>query len=207
MVAALLLGSGLASGSSSTTISSDLSTVSKAKQVEHAEAVSIRRAQEAEAEYIAWAVAEERRQADEALLAFAAEVERQAHEAWHAEQDRIAAEKARQAAATAPKATSSSAYGAGASTGPCAGWEGLIASYFPAEQVANACRVMMCESGGNPNAKNSGSSASGLFQFLDGTWESTTGTPAPARAYDPATQVAAAAKLWRSSGWAPWSCR
>lgn len=65
---------------------------------------------------------------------------------------------------------------------------------------------MMCESGGNPSAKNPGSTASGLFQFLDGTWESTTGTPAPARAYGGGTQVAAAAKLYRSSGWGPWEC-
>ena len=94
-----------------------------------------------------------------------------------------------------------------APSGNCGGWEGAITAHFPGEQVAKACRVMMCESGGNPRAQNSRSSASGLFQFLNSTWESATGTPAPASAYSPDVQVAAAAKLWRSSGWRPWVCR
>ena len=91
-------------------------------------------------------------------------------------------------------------------TGNCGGWEGTIAAHFPADQVGKACRVMMCESGGNPTAANPRSTASGLFQFLDSTWVNTTGTPAPASAYSGPTQVAAAAKLWRSSGWSPWVC-
>lgn len=82
----------------------------------------------------------------------------------------------------------------------------MIAAHFPPEQHATACRVMMCESGGNPSAQNPRSTASGLWQFLNGTWESTTGTPAPASAYSPSQQTAAAAALWRSSGWRPWSC-
>jgi muramidase (phage lysozyme) len=64
----------------------------------------------------------------------------------------------------------------------------------------------MCESGGNPTAENPSSSASGLWQFLASTWERTTGTPAPASAYSPDQQTAAAAQLWRSSGWGQWSC-
>jgi hypothetical protein len=32
------------------------------------------------------------------------------------------------------------------------------------------CRVLACESGGNPTAQNRSSSASGLWQVLDGTW-------------------------------------
>lgn len=32
------------------------------------------------------------------------------------------------------------------------------------------CRVLACESGGNPTAENPTSSASGLWQILDGTW-------------------------------------
>lgn len=89
--------------------------------------------------------------------------------------------------------------------GNCGGWEGLIAAYFPGE-VAKACSVMMCESGGSPTIHNRSSSASGLWQFLDSTWRSTTGTPGPAANYSAETQTAAAAKLRNSSGWGQWSC-
>lgn len=93
-------------------------------------------------------------------------------------------------------------------TGDCGPWRDLIASHFPAEQVGKACAVMRCETGGtfDPGIHNPRSSASGLFQFLDSTWRSVTGTAPPAAAYAPETQVAAAAKLWRSSGWRPWAC-
>jgi hypothetical protein len=144
------------------------------------------------------------------LVTISEEIERQEAAAAQARREAAAraAAKERQSSA-APRASTSSpssSYGAGAAPGPCAGWQDTIAAYFPADQVAKACRVMMCESGGNPHAENPGSSASGLFQFLDSTWESTTGTPAPASAYGGATQVSAAAKLWSSSGWGPWSC-
>lgn len=66
---------------------------------------------------------------------------------------------------------------------------------------------MLCESRGDPGVANeAGSGASGLWQFMDSTWTSTTGLPPPAAAYSPDQQTAAAAKLWRSSGWSPWSC-
>lgn len=67
---------------------------------------------------------------------------------------------------------------------------------------------MACETGGtfDPGIHNQTSSASGLFQFLDGTWQSTTGLAPPAAAYPGDQQIAAAAQLWRSSGWSPWSC-
>jgi hypothetical protein len=32
------------------------------------------------------------------------------------------------------------------------------------------CTVLRCESGGNPNAENPTSTASGLWQIIDGTW-------------------------------------
>lgn len=83
----------------------------------------------------------------------------------------------------------------------------MIAAHFPADQVGKACSVMMCESRGDPGIHNeAGSGASGLWQFLNSTWESTTNTSAPASAYSPDVQTAAAATLWRSSGWSPWSC-
>lgn len=65
----------------------------------------------------------------------------------------------------------------------------------------------MCESGGSTTVSNhGGSGASGLWQFMGSTWESTTGTPAPASNYSGDTQTAAAAQLWRSGGWSQWSC-
>jgi hypothetical protein len=71
-------------------------------------------------------------------------------------------------------------------------------------------RIRGCESAWDPNhpgdytAKNPSSSASGAYQFLDRTWVSTTGLPAPARAHSPATQDRAALKLYNSQGTAPW---
>lgn len=93
-------------------------------------------------------------------------------------------------------------------TGSCGGWEDTIAAYFPADQVAKGCAVIGCETGYtyDPTKHNPSSTASGLWQFLDRTWEDTTGTPAPAANYSADTQTAAAAQLWRSSGWSQWSC-
>ena len=75
------------------------------------------------------------------------------------------------------------------------GWEGLVASLWPADQVRTACRILMCESGGNPNAYNR-SGATGLFQLLGhgGT-------------FDPVQNAQVAYRLWLSSGWRPWVCR
>lgn len=141
----------------------------------------------------------------------AAKVERGRQEALRRQE--VERQRAREAASSvqaapqAPAASPPTTQAAVRPAGACGGWEGLIAAHFPADQVARACRVMMCESQGNPTAQNPRSSASGLFQFLSGTWTSVTGTPAPASAYSPDTQVAAAAALWRSSGWSPWVCR
>lgn len=94
-------------------------------------------------------------------------------------------------------------------TGDCLGWGSTIAAHFPPAQHAKACAVMSCETGGtgDPTIYNrSGSGASGLWQFMPDTWERTTGLPPPAANYSGDAQTAAAAKLWRSSGWGPWSC-
>jgi hypothetical protein len=92
--------------------------------------------------------------------------------------------------------------------GNCGGWADEVALHFPPEQVAKACAVMGCETGHtyDPTIHNPSSTASGLFQFLDGTWRKTTGLAPPAASYPAGQQIAAAAALWRSSGWAPWAC-
>jgi hypothetical protein len=94
------------------------------------------------------------------------------------------------------------------SSGGCGGWEPVILAHFPADQLAKACQVFGCETGWtfDPTIHNPSSSASGAAQFLDSTWTSTTGLAPPAAAYPLDTQIAAAAALWRSSGWSPWSC-
>lgn len=67
-----------------------------------------------------------------------------------------------------------------------------------------AC-VIQAESGGNVTAQNPGSTASGLYGFLDTTWTAVTGLPGPARDYSAAQQQAAFDKLYASAGSSPWS--
>lgn len=66
-----------------------------------------------------------------------------------------------------------------------------------------AC-VIRAESGGNPLAINPSSGASGLYGFLDSTWQSVTGLPGAARDYSEATQTAAFWKLYGQAGRSPW---
>jgi hypothetical protein len=47
----------------------------------------------------------------------------------------------------------------------------------------------------------------GAYQFQLGTWNALTGLPSPAEDYPPATQDAAALKLYSQRGWEPWSTR
>jgi len=64
--------------------------------------------------------------------------------------------------------------------------------------------VIRNESGGNPQALNTSSGASGLYQFLDSTWQSVTGLSGSARNYSVATQRAAFLKLYAEAGRSPW---
>jgi hypothetical protein len=66
-----------------------------------------------------------------------------------------------------------------------------------------AC-VIAHESGGNPLAINPSSGASGLYGFLDSTWQSVTGLGGAARDYSPATQTQAFWKLYGEAGRSPW---
>jgi hypothetical protein len=56
-------------------------------------------------------------------------------------------------------------------TGTVEQWRPLVEKYFRPDDVPWAMRVMACESGGNPYAKNPTSSASGLFQHLARLWD------------------------------------
>jgi hypothetical protein len=76
---------------------------------------------------------------------------------------------------------------------------------WPEDHWGTACRILACESGGSPTADNPSSSASGIWQFLDSTWN---GYGGYARARDAPSSVQhdAALALWQRSGWSPWSC-
>ncbi len=88
-------------------------------------------------------------------------------------------------------------------------WRPLVETYFAADQVARAMRIMACESGGVPTAKNPGSSASGLFQHLGRYWSSRSVAAgwAGASIWDPEANIAVAAWLQRTGGWSHWVCR
>jgi soluble lytic murein transglycosylase-like protein len=65
-------------------------------------------------------------------------------------------------------------------------------------------RVAACESGYNPNAHNA-SGASGVFQFMPGTWK---GTPyGNQNIFDASANVNAAAWYYQKNGGGAWSCK
>ena len=67
--------------------------------------------------------------------------------------------------------------------------------------------IIACESGGNAHAQNSGSTASGLFQFVDGSWRAYGGAKFAARAKDATTaqQTQIANIAYQRSGLTPWT--
>ncbi|MDH3260812.1 MAG: transglycosylase SLT domain-containing protein [Acidimicrobiia bacterium] len=96
-------------------------------------------------------------------------------------------------------------------------WRPLVQQYFPTALVGQALRVMRCESGGNPDAVHPESDATGLFQFLAGTWafSSVQAGFAGASRFDAEANVAAAAWLVGYSirtdhprgAWGHWVCQ
>ncbi len=91
-------------------------------------------------------------------------------------------------------------------------WRPLVEAHFRAGDVDTALRIIACESRGNPDAKNPGSSAAGLWQFLKATWNrvaQSTGSPTynERGPYDPTWATINAAWLRdRGSGWNQWEC-
>lgn len=94
-----------------------------------------------------------------------------------------------------------------ASSGSCGGMWDLFVAYF-GSNAGGMCRVVACESGFNPTARNTRSSAAGLFQFLSST-QAAYGDPQYASAADAPveSQFAAAARLFNDRGYSPWVCR
>jgi hypothetical protein len=68
-----------------------------------------------------------------------------------------------------------------------------------------AINVAYCESRYHPNSVNSDSGATGLFQFMAGTWS---GTPWASKSrFDPVANAQAAAWLYKTYGPGRWSCQ
>lgn len=98
-----------------------------------------------------------------------------------------------------------------ATGGSCGGWQDLIAAYFPAGEVGTACRVMLCESHGNPGALNGNEKyqAAGLFQIIQQwaeRYQSVTGVAYYDGRFDPEANVHFASWLQGQEGWGQWSC-
>jgi hypothetical protein len=70
------------------------------------------------------------------------------------------------------------------------------------DHADEARQVIACESSGNPKAKNPNSSASGLFQIIDGTFKhhGCTGD-----VFDPYTNISCAKRIFNDRGWQPWT--
>lgn len=69
-------------------------------------------------------------------------------------------------------------------------------------------RIAFCESRMNPRAKNPGSSASGLFQFLDSTWRAYPYGAAGLSVWDPYVNALQAAYVVKhDGGWRQWECK
>lgn len=79
-------------------------------------------------------------------------------------------------------------------------WRSLVAAYFAPDEVETALCIMAHESGGNPNAKNPNSSASGLFQHLKSWWDYFDFDP-----FIPEQSIRAAKQLKDLYGWSQWS--
>lgn len=81
-------------------------------------------------------------------------------------------------------------------------WEGQQAGLQEYE-IQGLINIAWCESRHVPNATNSQSSASGLFQIIKGTWESNSDYPWSER-YDPTANTQTAIKIYQRRGLQPW---
>ena len=129
-------------------------------------------------------------------------------QAWSAElQQGLATYKAQEEAARAAEAQAAEMAALSNHQAPQADIARIIHDAFaPLGQRALqwAMNVAYCESRYNPNAVNSSSGASGLFQFMPATWA---GSPwASKSVFDPVANAQAAAWLYQRSGPGQWSC-
>lgn len=88
--------------------------------------------------------------------------------------------------------------------GPVERWRPLVEARFPESEVETAMCIISHESGGDPDADNPRSSASGLFQVLGSLWAPHFGVER-ADLYDPVINVDLARRIWDKQGWRAWS--
>jgi hypothetical protein len=83
----------------------------------------------------------------------------------------------------------------------------LIKSYsaFYGISPDTSLRIAKCESGFNQAAKNPSSSASGVFQYLRGTWSNTEEGKAGISVFDADANVRAAVRHIATKGTSPWN--
>lgn len=80
----------------------------------------------------------------------------------------------------------------------------------PAEALAGGmpahvrAAIIACESGGNPTAQNTESTASGLYQFINGTWKRFGGSTPRAREASESEQHAVADRAFAANGLRDW---
>ena len=94
-------------------------------------------------------------------------------------------------------------------------WRPLLEQHFASDLVLDALVIIECESLGDPDAVNPYSGASGLFQFMPGTWAvaSVKAGVGDRSVFDGEANIIAAswlAEYYRSRDydpWRPWSCR
>lgn len=94
-------------------------------------------------------------------------------------------------------------------------WRPLIEQHFAPDLVLDALVIVQCESRGDPDAVNPYSGASGLFQFMPGTWAvaSVQAGVGDRSVFDGEANIIAAswlAEYYRDrvgEPWRPWSCR
>jgi hypothetical protein len=106
-------------------------------------------------------------------------------------------------AADAPTETVSASYSSASSDGRCVGYEGLLAQYSPGWDVSRMSAIMYRESRCQPTVSNS--CCHGLLQMHEMHVGWINAVDSQSDYYDPARNIAAAAELWRSSGYGAWS--
>lgn len=88
-----------------------------------------------------------------------------------------------------------------------AGFAGSANAATTASAHPTLAKIKACESGGNYQARNSSSGASGAYQFLDSTWRSLSASAgyATAASAPASVQDAAALELYNAQGTSPWA--
>jgi hypothetical protein len=84
-------------------------------------------------------------------------------------------------------------------------WAPMVAEYWPAPLVDQAVCLIRHESGGNPYAWNTSSSASGLFQIMYGVWQDSFGLTEREDLDDPVLNTQLAYQIYLRQGFGAWS--